>query len=266
MEADLRVYTAGFRTVDVWRFESLAAPYWRIYWNDREGWEVRLGSRTVGLGPDRLVVIPPETPCSAHSRCPAGHFHIHFVAAAPFDTVGPSLLVKPLEGDLESVVSELVQLATPGEPRSPRSILLSQQLCIGALLLVPEEQWSGRSLDPRVAQAVRTMGSTLGGRLSNPMLAREAGMHTNAFIRLFRGEVGRSPQAWYMRRRIEEACRLLHHSELSIEQVAERTGFCDRGHFTRAFRKLRRIGPGEFRKRNAAVGLGPAASVPTRST
>ena len=77
-------------------------------------------------------------------------------------------------------------------------------------------------------------------------------MHTNAFIRLFRSEVGRSPQAWYMRRRIEEACRLLHHSDLSIEQIAERTGFCDRGHFTRVFRTLRRIGPATFRKRNAA--------------
>ena len=139
MEADLRVYTARFGTIDNWRFESLAAPYWRIYWNDREGWEVRLGAQTVALGPDRLVVIPPETPCSAHSRNPSGHFHIHFVAGAPFDSVRPSLLARPLDDQLRSLVLEAVRLATPEVPQTPRSILLGQLLCLHALLLVPEE-------------------------------------------------------------------------------------------------------------------------------
>ena len=72
MEVELRVCAARFRALDDWRFENLAAPYWRIHWNDREGWQVQLGAQTAALGPDRLVVVPPETPCSAHSRNPAG--------------------------------------------------------------------------------------------------------------------------------------------------------------------------------------------------
>jgi len=50
-----------------------------------------------------------------------------------------------------------------------------------------------------------------------------------------------------------ESCRLLHHSELSIKQIAERTGFCDRGHFSRVFRGERGLGPAEFRKGGVGV-------------
>lgn len=265
MEVELRVYTARFRTVDSWHIESLAAPYWRIYWNDRPGWEVRHGSRAVELGPDRLVVVAPETPCSGSSRNPAGHFHIHFLAGAPFDTVRCPVLERPLDREVRDLVRESVRLSSAEGPQSPRGVLLSQMLCLHALLLVPEDQTRREELDPRVAGALRTMQKQPGQPFSNPVLAREAGMHTNAFIRLFTSQVGESPQAWYMRRRVEEACRLLHHSTLSIKQIAERTGFCDRGHFSRVFRRERDIGPAEFRRQGAGA-VPPADSAASRVT
>jgi transcriptional regulator GlxA family with amidase domain len=40
----------------------------------------------------------------------------------------------------------------------------------------------------------------------------------------------------------------LHHSALSIEQIAERCGFCDRYHFSRVFQKHREMGPATFRR------------------
>jgi AraC-like DNA-binding protein len=54
------------------------------------------------------------------------------------------------------------------------------------------------------------------------------------------------------RRVVDDTCRLLHHSHLTAKEIAERAGFWDRGHFSRVFRRLRGMGPAEFRK--AGVG------------
>jgi transcriptional regulator GlxA family with amidase domain len=82
----------------------------------------------------------------------------------------------------------------------------------------------------------------------NRALARLAGMNVNAFIRLFKSRTGFSLQAYSRTKRVERACDLLLHSDASLEQVAERSGFSDRYHFSRVFKKVRGISPARFRK------------------
>jgi transcriptional regulator GlxA family with amidase domain len=84
--------------------------------------------------------------------------------------------------------------------------------------------------------------------MRNADIARRVGMSTNAFIRLFSSEAGVPPQNWYTRHRIEYACLLLHHAAMSIDRIADETGFCDRAHFSRTFKRLRGLGPAAFRK------------------
>ena len=48
--------------------------------------------------------------------------------------------------------------------------------------------------------------------------------------------------------RVDEACHLLLTTDLPLKSIAERSGFCDEYHFSRVFRQLRRMSPGEFRK------------------
>lgn len=78
-------------------------------------------------------------------------------------------------------------------------------------------------------------------------LARVAGMHGRALIRLFRQETGDTPMAWLRARRIALACELLHHGERKIDDIAAAVGFCDRYHFTKTFTRLREMSPGAFR-------------------
>jgi AraC-like DNA-binding protein len=73
-------------------------------------------------------------------------------------------------------------------------------------------------------------------------------MAVNAFIRLFRKATGVSPQAYGRRRRIDQACLRLHHSAGSIKEIAEAVGFCDRFHFSRAFKEMRGVSPAEYRR------------------
>jgi AraC-like DNA-binding protein len=47
---------------------------------------------------------------------------------------------------------------------------------------------------------------------------------------------------------VEKACNLLHHSDLSIDQIASACGFSDRYYFTRVFSKTMAASPGAYRK------------------
>ena len=81
---------------------------------------------------------------------------------------------------------------------------------------------------------------------ANAILARVAGMHPTAFIRLFKQSTGLAPQAFFQIRRIEEACRLLHCTSKKMDEIAARMGFYDRYHFSRVFKKHKGIPPSKF--------------------
>jgi transcriptional regulator GlxA family with amidase domain len=61
--------------------------------------------------------------------------------------------------------------------------------------------------------------------LSLAALARHAAMSTRTLSRRFQEHVGTSPGQWVANARVREAQRLLETTRLSVEQVAEATGF-----------------------------------------
>ncbi|MCI4063138.1 helix-turn-helix domain-containing protein [Micromonospora sp. R77] len=79
------------------------------------------------------------------------------------------------------------------------------------------------------------------GHLTRPVtvdeLATRAGMAPRTFARRFRAETGTTPHDWLTNQRVLLARRLLEETQLSVETVADRTGFGDaaalRHHFTR---------------------------------
>jgi len=83
---------------------------------------------------------------------------------------------------------------------------------------------------------------------TNTELAREARMHPSPCIRWVKQELGTTPHAFMMARRIEQACALLRYTALPVEAIGDRLGFCDRYHFSRTFRRERRLFPAALRK------------------
>ncbi len=47
--------------------------------------------------------------------------------------------------------------------------------------------------------------------------------------------------------RVEVACKLLENVDLTLEEVAEKVGFCDNSYLNRCFKKIKGISPGKFR-------------------
>lgn len=72
----------------------------------------------------------------------------------------------------------------------------------------------------------------------------------NHLARLFKSETGETIQEYIRQKRIEYSCKYLLFSELSINEIAERTGFSNRYHFTRIFTKIVNCTPAKFKKQN----------------
>ncbi|HEY9627172.1 MAG TPA: AraC family transcriptional regulator [Coleofasciculaceae cyanobacterium] len=58
------------------------------------------------------------------------------------------------------------------------------------------------------------------------------------FLRLFKQSMGITPHQYILQCRLNRATHLLRHSELSVVEIATRTGFCDQSHLTRYFKHM----------------------------
>jgi AraC-like DNA-binding protein len=83
---------------------------------------------------------------------------------------------------------------------------------------------------------------------NNEVIARAIGMSVNNYIRRFRQEIGLSPQRYCMNRRLDKARNLLLNTESSIDEIAAKTAFANRYHFSKAFKNFFKISPSAFRK------------------
>jgi len=79
-------------------------------------------------------------------------------------------------------------------------------------------------------------------------LARRAAMSPRTFTRHFRAQTGVSPKQWLLARRLEAARRLLESSDLSVAEIAVRTGFGTPLALRQQFTRVLRTTPTAYRR------------------
>jgi AraC-like DNA-binding protein len=94
----------------------------------------------------------------------------------------------------------------------------------------------------------KLMEKQLGQAPDLDTLAARLGMGYEAFRKRFARVFGVSPAKHLARLRINRCCDLLSHPAASNRKVAEALGFCDEYYFSRCFKRVVGISPGEFRR------------------
>ncbi len=79
-------------------------------------------------------------------------------------------------------------------------------------------------------------------------LADEAGVHPVHLARVFRRFHGCTVGEYQRRLRVEHACAELVSSDIPLSALAFHTGFSDQAHFTRRFKEVTGVAPGEYRR------------------
>lgn len=125
----------------------------------------------------------------------------------------------------------------------PKIIELQQRILMAAQRPARQEDQALISL------ACQMLSADPAGRHDIRQMCREKGWGYEKFRKLFREAVGVSPAQYRIRRRIDEARRLLRgQPELSIQEIAERLGYSTVYEFNSQFSEIAGIPPGRFRK------------------
>jgi AraC family transcriptional regulator len=112
----------------------------------------------------------------------------------------------------------------------------------------PKRDADGRLPRRRLRAVVAYIEDHLVAGLTLEELAAVAHVRPYHFARQFRAATGVPPHQFVIARRVERAKLLLRDGDdLTLAQVAARTGFWDQGHFTRHFKRLVGVTPGRFR-------------------
>lgn len=101
--------------------------------------------------------------------------------------------------------------------------------------------------DKRINPLLEFLQQNLAQPLSIDALAERAAMSRRTLTRHFKKATGMSVGEWIMTERLRRSQSLLESTQLSIEQVAERSGFQSSITFRQAFREKMGVSPGEWR-------------------
>ncbi len=162
--------------------------------------------------------------------------------------VGAVEIVRPVARDplLARHFAELFACLTAAEPDSLASEenLLHSLICLLRRHGMARPAPSGPS--PSVAKAIERLDSAPDAHVSLAELAALSGVSRFQFLRGFAREVGITPHAYLVQRRVRLARRLLADGQ-TLAQAALLTGFADQSHMTRAFVRQLGITPSRYR-------------------
>jgi transcriptional regulator GlxA family with amidase domain len=99
------------------------------------------------------------------------------------------------------------------------------------------------------------MAEHLTADLSVPALAQRVAMSPRNFQRVFTSSMGKSPARYVEELRIETARRLLERTTQSMDEIADHCGFGSADVLSRAFTRVLRLTPGEYRRRFRSSGI-----------
>lgn len=165
---------------------------------------------------------------------------------SPFFAIGPEA-----QGLIDYLAERLVRGAVPVNTLGAWGRLL-----LDALVIRSDAPDCRRNT---VDQALAFMRRHLAGPIAAADIAAACGVSQSRLYPLFRETTGRTPHEMLSNLRLEMARRLLARTELSIAEIAVRTGHADQSVLTRRLRTADGITPAAFRRKARSI-VGPQGS------
>jgi len=105
----------------------------------------------------------------------------------------------------------------------------------------------------RIEQVYQIIQKEYQHELSTRRMADELAMTESSFCRFFKHATGKSFKQALTEVRIQKACTLLMHSDLSVASIASQCGFNNISLFNRFFKEMIQMSPHKYRKSSLAV-------------
>ena len=268
-----------------WNYNNVISPYFRIYYIDEGEGLVSTREEKITLEQGHLYIIPSFTLCHLSCKAYLSQYFLHFfeesteeisifennrkvikITASNTDVINFRKLldINPGRGinrsdnptiyektkyyksyqELNNIVSDAVYFETQG-------IILQ---LISRFLNSRQFKNIGTDTVPsKILDATRYIQVNLKEKLTVSYLASRANLHQDYFSRLFFKYTGQRPLTYLHEKRIERAQYLIAATSLSYAEIAERTGFENLPHFSKIFKKVTSLTPGEYKKQNRLI-------------
>jgi AraC-like DNA-binding protein len=275
---DLSVLNAGFaQDDDRWNYGPISSSFFRLYWVTEGQATVRIG-QVHTLQPGYLYLIPSFT---THYDCSRGifrHVYIHLADnqnsllnllqkyPIPFGVKGKAWTGQLVHRLLELLPGISLADSVPDSYSSDTTTLASinrfasypvgVQMEVRGILqqllacFLNEAKEVAPVSDSRISSALIFIEKNLQSSIDIPMLARNALLSEEQFIRVFNRTMHDTPIRYIMRRKIFRAQVLLASGHHSIKEVSALVGYADANYFGRVFKKITGLTPREFLLQN----------------
>jgi AraC-like DNA-binding protein len=265
-----------------WNYTNVISPYFRIYYIDEGQGSISSKQEKIKLERGYFYIIPSFTLCHLFCKQYLSQYFLHFfedsadgislfennrkVIKVPacntdIENFKRLLEINPGRGinrsdnpndyeknayyksyqELNKTVSDSVYFETQGIIRQFISRFLSAR------------RFKSKNPEPipsKVLEAMRYIQLNLKENLTVSYLAERANLHQDYFSRLFLRYTGQRPLSYLHEKRIERAQYLIATTDLSYTETAEKVGFENLSHFSKVFKKVTSLTPGEYKKQN----------------
>ena len=265
-----------------WNYANVISPYFRIYYIDGGEGSISTREEKVKLEQGYLYIIPSFTLCHLSCDTFLSQYFLHFFEES---ADGISIfennkkVIKVPASDLDITNFRKLLDINPGRGinRSDNptayeknayykgyqefnntvsdSVFFETQGIILQLIsrFLNSHRFKGNNADPvpsKILDAIRYIQVNLKENLTVNYLASRANLHQDYFSRQFLQYTGQRPLHYLHEKRIERAQYLIATTTLSFNEIAERIGFENLPHFSKIFKKITSLTPGQYRSQN----------------
>ena len=221
----------------------------------------RSGKETFRLTPGKVLLIPPG---SDYSFSPGGEGGYHKLVlelkGVLLDSVCSVFGLRGIRlfdyAQSEELISKIRGMGADIDAKDRERIpkLLGESYALLARLAAPAREKGAEKMSRTLASAQMLLGSDFDRELNISELPARLGVGRTTLDRLFRDKIGISPQRYRNACRIEYARELLTRSDLSIKEIADKTGYCNQFYFSQEFRRQTGYSPRAFRRELEKTG------------
>ena len=162
------------------------------------------------------------------------------------DTEGKKLIVRQAKAHSLRGLNSIISLMEKGYAQV--YMLHASNILKSLLTAISYQNDSEDTLDHRLENLIGHMMSNLDSTMTLKEMAESMAMSRDYFSKVFYRKYGYTPVDYFIRLKIQESCRLLSTSDLSISEVGEMVGYEDGLYFSRIFKKKSGMSPTAYRK------------------
>ncbi len=173
-----------------------------------------------------------------------------FLVADVPEGLAPALDRLPCFVELDPALIHYVRFLHSQLQEGGGSAHTQHQMLMLLIQLIQERHGDRIKLDRRVSAARQFLDEHFHRPVSTAELSAVAHLSTRQLNDLFRNQVGMTPHQYLTELRMKESWRLLEHSELTIQQIADAVGYTSHSSFSDRFRNHFGKAPSHFRRKS----------------